>query len=218
MIRNGVEMDFTRAITFVFRERDWIKKIFIEGIISIIPFAGFVHLIGWASEIAKRVSRFDSELIPNPATWKYFSNGIKLLISGLVYYIPWLLITLILKIFSWTWAFVFSGGFEKFGIHLFEFLNDIWNFLYFFLFLFILPVVIQLFLENEKIRETFNFKSVYLRIKRNKQTYVTLFVSLIVSFIIASFGLSIFYIGILFTIPYAAAFFSNLLGQTNQII
>ena len=209
-------MDFTRAITFVFHQRNWIKKLFIEGIIAVIPFAGFIHLIGWASEIVKRVTNFDNELIPYPATWKYFSNGIKLFASGLVYYIPLFIVTIILKIFSWSWALIFSGGFEKFGIHLFELLNNISNFIYFFIFLLILPGIIQLFLQNEKIQDTFDFKKVYLQIKKNKQTYLTLFISLISSFVIASLGVSFFYIGMIFTIPYAAAIFSHLLGQVNR--
>lgn len=211
-------MDYTRALTFIFKEQNWIKKILIPGVITLIPVAGILHLIGWATEITNREIYNEPEKLPESASWQYLIRGIKLLITSFVYYIPMILIWAILQFFSWFWALIFNGNLESFGVQIFHFLSDACNFVYFFFFLFILPAIILNFLRTERIRDTFEFQKVYLLIKNNKQTFLTLFIALAVSIVIASLGVSIFYIGIIFTIPYGTAVFANLLGQTERII
>ena len=211
-------MDYTRALTFIFKEQNWIKKILIAGVIALIPVVGILHLIGWATEITNRVIYNEPEKIPESASWQYLIRGIKLLISSLVYYIPMILISAILQLFSWFWTLIFNGTFENFGIQIFHFLLNACSFVYFFFFLFIMPAMILVFLKSERIKDTFDFQRVYLLIKNNKQTFLTLLISLAVSMVIASLGVSIFYIGIIITIPYGAAVFASLLGQSGRNI
>ncbi|HOG60678.1 MAG TPA: hypothetical protein PKX76_05130, partial [Flexilinea sp.] len=61
-----------------------------------------------------------------------------------------------------------------------------------------------------------NFKRVYQMIKNDSKTFLSLLISIILAIIIASIGVSLFYIGVIFTIPFAAAFYAHLLGQVSR--
>ncbi len=211
-------MDYTRALTFVFKEHKWIKKIIITGLLTLIPIIGQFHLIGWAVEISKRVIDDDYEKIPEAASWNYLLRGIKLFLIYLVYSIPVAVIWLALNLLTWIWKALFNGALENFGIQLFHFLQNATGFVYFILFLFIMPAVILIFLETEQLRDSFNFRKVYLLVKNNNQLFFTLIIALAVAVVIASLGVSVFYVGIILTIPYAIAFYAHLLGQTGRII
>jgi len=40
-------MDFGKAFSFVFEDEDWIKKIGVGGLISLIPVIGVFLVLGW---------------------------------------------------------------------------------------------------------------------------------------------------------------------------
>ncbi len=211
-------MDYTRALTFVFREHKWIKKIIITGLVSLIPVAGLIHLIGWATEIVKRTIADDYEKIPEAVSWSYLVRGLKLVAVFLVYFIPNAVLWLLLGFFKWVWALLFGGALESAGVHFLQFLQNATNFVYFILFLFIMPAIILVFLETERFRNAFDFKKVYLMVKNNQQTFFILIVAFAVATVIASLGVSLFYVGIVLTIPYAAAMYANLIGQAGKTL
>ena len=50
-------MDFGKAFTYVFEDEEWIKKILIGALLSLIPFVGWWFVGGWGLEITKNVIR-----------------------------------------------------------------------------------------------------------------------------------------------------------------
>ncbi|HNY93724.1 MAG TPA: DUF4013 domain-containing protein [Flexilinea sp.] len=209
-------MDFTRAITYVFREEKWWKKLLITGLISVIPVVGLIYLIGWISEVVLRVKWGDYSILPEKPSWSFLKEGIKLFLTSLIYIIPYLIISLFIRFISWGWSLIFSGVIEKFGVGFFGFLNDAVALVYFFIFLYIIPAVLYLYLDHKNVRDTLNFKRVYQMIKNDSKTFLSLLISIILAIIIASIGVSLFYIGVIFTIPFAAAFYAHLLGQVSR--
>jgi len=81
-----------------------------------------------------------------------------------------------------------------------------------------MPAIILVFLETERFRNAFDFKKVYLMVKNNQQTFFILIVAFAVATVIASLGVSLFYVGIVLTIPYAAAMYANLIGQAGKTL
>jgi len=85
-------MDFGKAFTFVFDDIDWLKKVFINALLGLIPLVGQLYLIGWGLEIARRVAMGEPTSLPDADFGTYLGHGWKSLVVSLVYTIPiWVL-------------------------------------------------------------------------------------------------------------------------------
>ena len=93
-------MDFAKSFSFVFNDPDWIKKVLLIALVSLIPVVGMLVLYGWALQIAKKVIRKDSEplLLPELDFGAQLSLGFKYFVLNLVYMIPVFLIMIPLMI------------------------------------------------------------------------------------------------------------------------
>lgn len=213
-------MDFTRAITYVFSEKDWWKKILITGLIGIIPFVGLIYLLGWMMEIVANVRNNSFVRLPEKPTFSIFRNGLKMTVSLLVHLIPMLIVYLFSSILYRVWAGLFGGFIERAGLQLITFVVDIVEFFYIFLILLVLPVIIYKLLRKNALRDTFDFKGTYRTIRYNTDVYFQLLVAAILSLIVAGVGISLFYIGMIFTLPFGVAVYSYLVGDVakTQII
>ena len=64
-------MDFGKAFSYVFDDEDWIKKIGIGALLSLIPIVGWFVILGWGVEITKRVINKNPEILPD---WSDFGG------------------------------------------------------------------------------------------------------------------------------------------------
>ncbi len=209
-------MDFTKGLTFTFRERDWLKKILITGLIAIIPIIGIVYLLGWGKEIISRVQRNSLEKIPPRPSIKFFKDGLRTFFLILVYSLPLMLFLFGLRILSFFWAGIFNGLFESAWISFFKLLGDLARFIYLFALLLVLPALFYMLIKHDSIRGALEFKTIYLMIKHDSKTFFGLLVAAIISIIISSLGVSVFYIGIVFTLPLGVAVYSYLVGDAGK--
>lgn len=208
-------MDYTHAIKFIFKEPDWPKKLLIPGLIALIPIFGIIHLIGWACEVLERTSSSDIENLPQPFSLLYLKDGAKLFIGGLLYYIPLGLIYLIIMGVRWLVVRLLPDFLESVFLSGLSFLLSVTNLVYLLAFLFIMPALIYVYLENSRFRDLFDFKRIYLILKKRPSTYLSLMVALGILIVLASAGISVLFVGIIFTMPYAFAVYANLLGQSQ---
>ncbi|MCS7261667.1 MAG: DUF4013 domain-containing protein [Anaerolineae bacterium] len=85
-------MDIGIAFTYMFQDRDWLKKILIGGVISLIPIVNFAAL-GYMIQVVRNVR--DGQDLPLPE-WDqfgaYFVSGLYLFLVYLVYALPILLL------------------------------------------------------------------------------------------------------------------------------
>ena len=87
-------MDFSLAFSFPFKDPDWVKKILIVGLITIIPIIGEIFLLGWAVEITRRVIQNEPTPLPDIDFGTHLSKGFQVFIIELVYAIPLIIFTL----------------------------------------------------------------------------------------------------------------------------
>jgi len=59
-------MDFGRAFTYPFDDPDWLRKLAIIALISLIPIFGWFVLMGYIVEITRRVIYHEEVLLPEP--------------------------------------------------------------------------------------------------------------------------------------------------------
>lgn len=50
-------MDFGSSFSFVFKDPDWVKKLLIMGLVTLIPVLGQLVLMGWMAEVLRRTAR-----------------------------------------------------------------------------------------------------------------------------------------------------------------
>ncbi len=86
-------MDLGLALTFVFQDEDWLRKVLINGLIGLIPIVGQIYLLGWGLEVARRVAMDQYTALPDMDFGAYLRRGFQALVVGLVYGLPiWLFV------------------------------------------------------------------------------------------------------------------------------
>lgn len=82
-------MDIGRAIRFVFEDDEWVSKILLGTLISLIPFFGGIALTGYTIAVLRNVRAESSQPLP---TWdrlgEHFIDGLLYWVALLVYSIP----------------------------------------------------------------------------------------------------------------------------------
>ncbi len=87
-------MDFGKSFTFVFEDPEWLKKIVIAALISIIPLIGQIYLVGYGLEVGRRVIRHDPHPLPDVSFVESLLLGLKSFVIGLIYSIPAIVLSL----------------------------------------------------------------------------------------------------------------------------
>lgn len=85
-------MDIGRAIGFVFEDEEWLKKLLLGAVISLIPVFGWLAIMGYTIAVIRNV--IDGHHRPLP-DWsdlgRLFTDGLKLGVASFVYAIPFLI-------------------------------------------------------------------------------------------------------------------------------
>jgi hypothetical protein len=88
-------MDIGKAFSYVFEDEGWISKILIGGLVVLIPFVGWLAAAGYMMKVAQNVAQGNQRPLP---AWnefgEHFMRGLHVLVIGLVYAIPVLIVTI----------------------------------------------------------------------------------------------------------------------------
>ncbi|MBK9943882.1 MAG: DUF4013 domain-containing protein [Kouleothrix sp.] len=89
-------MDIGKAFSFVFEDEEWVSKVLIGGLISLIPLVGQLAVLGYALKVAQNVAQGAPRPLPR---WSEFGEhlvrGLYDLAIRLVYSLPLLVIVLV---------------------------------------------------------------------------------------------------------------------------
>jgi len=87
-----MDMEYGKAAAFPRQDPDWVKKLGIAGLLSIVPVFGWVLVAGYETEVTRRVINDDPRPLPE---WSDFGGllikGFSALVVRLVYFLPLLL-------------------------------------------------------------------------------------------------------------------------------
>ncbi len=205
-------MDFGKAFTYPFDDPDWLKKLVVIALISLIPIFGQLVLMGYIVGIVRRVIQRNDVLLPDATNFgELFSNGWKLFVISLVYGLPAFLL------------FAFFGLVMTFSANQDGGIWDVITFiticlmclpsLYLILYVLIAPAALGRFAATGEMKDALKFGTVFGQLRRAPSAYLIVFLGSIVSSIIASLGTPIFAIGAAFTGAYAAMINAHLAGQ-----
>jgi hypothetical protein len=208
-------MDFGKAFTFVFEDEDWLKKIALGGLLSLIPVIGIFLVIGYGFEVTKRVIKGDAEVLPDWSDFGgYLTKGFLVFLIVFVYMLPVFLIqacTSIPFLFDSpddTLTAIFAIVTVCFGC--FTFLYSLVAYL-------VLPAAVGRYAATDELGEAFKLGAIFGMVKDNLGTYGMVLLGGLVASLVASLGSIACLIGVLFTMVYSMAVNGHLWGQAYNV-
>ena len=205
-------MNYSRAFSYVFEDKDWLSKILIAGLISLIPIIGQLYLFGWMIEIVRRVKAGRYDVLPTTHFTYFLTLGLKMFVVSLIYSIPVIILSCILNLIG-------SAGNSDSGNFVTAFLAGLGCLGG--LLTLIVNIAVALLgtygaiklAETDQIKACLDFNDAFNCIKSNLSTFIIVELLAIVAGLIQSAGVILCLVGAIFTAPYGVAIIGNLVGQ-----
>jgi hypothetical protein len=204
-------MDFGRAFTYVFEDPDWLKKIGLIALISIIPILGWIILAGYSIEVARRVIRQDFTPLPDLDFAANSADGVKVLGIAFVYSIPiWILLAPVMIVAS---VFGDQGSGAEGIIAFTSLCCSGLIVIYSFLMAFVVPASYGVLAATGSLGAALRFREVIGLVRASPGSYLIVLLGVIVTGFVAQLGVIACAIGVIFTMAYAMAVNGHLYGQ-----
>jgi hypothetical protein len=208
-------MDFAKSFKFVFEDPDWLKKIGLVSLITLIPVVGMFVLMGYALETAQRVIRQDPEALPALDFGAQLGLGFKGFVINFAYGIPMFLLYLPVIISTATMSSD-SGDLSPLVMGLMICCGGL-MFLYAIALAIFLPAAIGNFLATGQIGSAFRFSEIIALVRAAPSTYLLVLVGVLAANFIGSLGSIACGIGIIFTFSYGMVVAYHLYGQAYRV-
>lgn len=205
-------MDVGRSISYVFEDPDWIKKVLIGGLLSLIPVFGWFVVLGYWIRVAQNVS--NGHDLPLPL-WDDFGGdfirGAKAWLAVMVWAIP----LIILFLCGWipfavagnrsgpvsALAALFGIGFYGIGSLLAIAIA------------FITPVIVGRVVGRDSVAAAFEFSQIVSEARSHVVPLLIIVGMTLVLRFVAGFGIILCGVGLLFTTFMSYVMLSHLYGQ-----
>jgi hypothetical protein len=204
-------MDFGRAFTYPFEDPDWLKKIGLVALVSLIPILGMFIVMGWSLEITRRIIAQAMRPLPDIDFGANFTDGLKVFAVVFVYLLPVWVLTIPLGVLPAFFADQ-GGGAEAFMAIIITCCTGI-IILFSFALAFILPAAYGTLAATGSIGAALRFSEVIGLVRAAPGAYLLVLLGTMLSGIIAQLGAIACFIGVFATFTYAMAVNGHLYGQ-----
>jgi hypothetical protein len=207
-------MNFGLSFGFVFKDKEWFKKIIIPALCGLIPVVGQFVLMGWALKVAKNVIDGQVEdALPNLDFGADLGRGF---LAGLVTFIYSIPVGIVAGIASGLFTFGGTTSEEAVSIIL-MILGGCFGLLAFLLAIviaFMGLVGVANFVAKGEFGAAFKFKDLFGMLKKSFGSWLLVILGQMIALgIIAPLGAIACGVGVLLTMAYGLAIYSHLLGQ-----
>jgi hypothetical protein len=193
MTTNTQSVDFGRAFSFAFEDKEWVKKILIGGAFSLLLILGWFIIMGYCKKVFQLHAEHERAGLPDWEPGENFIDGIIVFIIIFLYNLPWVLL-------------LFLSGIGCCLAPMFLFLAA-----------FLLPAGLAHYFESEQFGDAFDFKKILPFIRENLGNYVLYYVIAIVASLASNLGYLLLVVGILFTTFWSMVVMYQALGQVWRI-
>jgi hypothetical protein len=211
-------VDLGRAITYVFQDPQWLKKVLIGGLLFFIPIIGWLIIGGYGLRVIRQVAQGQDVPLPE---WNDFGGDLVRGLKGFVVGVVWSLPVIVLAFCTGVLRAVGDGTGSDAVRAMAAVLALVGNCLSFLLSLiigFFQPLFYSRLAMSEQIGDGLAFGAIFGEVQGR---FVDLLVVLIVAFVIglvALFGLLLCLIGIVFTSFLGYVMTCHLYGQVRRRI
>jgi len=199
-------MDIGRGFTYAFDDEDWLKKILIGGVVTLVPILNFVG-IGYALRATKNAAEGRDLPLPEWDDWGGdFVRGLLVFLAGVIYALP---------------AVIVMGLGVAFGAALDSdvcvWLGYCPGILWAILVEAVMPALWLKFAKEEQFGSFFKFAEIWAFVRDNISDYIIVVLMIWVAEIVASIvGIVACIIGLVFTTFWAYLVQAQLLGQVDR--
>ena len=204
-------MNYSRAFSYVFEDKNWLSKLLIAGLISLIPIIGQFYLLGWMVEIIRRVRAGRTDILPTTHFAYFLTLGLKAFVVCLIYSLPLIFVTGIVSVVRGNSSY--EGSSVTIVVTNYGFLGSMISLLVQIAVAFFSTYGFIKLAETDQIGACLNIKDGFNTIKENLTAFIIVELLSLLAGIISSAGLILCFIGIIFTMPYGTAITGHLLGQ-----
>jgi hypothetical protein len=213
-------MDFAKAFGFVFEDSDWLQKIIIGGLVSLIPIIGQFLVLGYMLQIGRNVIRGNPRPMPD---WSDFGqllvDGFYVFVIGLVYALPIIIVMCIVLLPGLAIGGAFSdsgelGGIGVLAICCFTLFAVIYGIAVGWLFF---PVALARYADTGDMMSALRFGEVLAVSRANPVVFLIALLITWAAGFIAGFGVIACVIGVWFTQFYAQCVTGHAYGQAYLV-
>jgi hypothetical protein len=209
-------MNFGQAFSFVTKDPDWVKKVVIAALISLIPIIGQLYILGWALEITRRVNNGeDSPMLPETDFGGSLGRGFKAFVISLVYSIPIYIFLIPIAVAGGAASNMNSDSAGTL-VSIVSVCCSSLAALYGLFLGFILPAAFGNFAAKGTIGDGLRFGEVFSLIKVVPVSYLIVLLGSIVAGFVGSLGSIACGIGVLFTYAYSMLVIGHFYGQAYR--
>jgi hypothetical protein len=212
-------MDLGKAFSFTFDDPDWVKKVLLGGVISLVPILNFAAT-GYSLEVTKRVLKNDPRPLPE---WDDIGGklvkGLLVAVIGFVYALPLTLMNCILQVVTQTLARSnSSSSSDQMGTAVIVLTSCLGclMFLYGIFMGFVLPAAIGNYAAKDQLGAAFRFGEIWSLVQKNPSSYLMVLVIEIISGLVAVLGIIACIIGVAFTGFWAMLVTGHATGQAYR--
>ena len=204
-------MDIGSSFSYMFKDEDWIKKILIGGVVGFIPIVNFAS-IGYMVQIIRNVR--DGQALPLPE-WdefgKLFMDGLWVFLIFLVWSIPIILVACLQGVGTALIADANQDAANAYGIvsACFTCVIVLWALVV----AAVSPAILVRFAEVGEFVTGFQFSEILDVIRDNVGNYIIVILLIWLAGLIASLGVILCVIGVIFTQFWSYLVAGNLMGQ-----
>ena len=206
-------MNIGLAFSYVFKDREWFKKLAITGLIGLIPVVGQFVVLGWGMKIAKNVmDGYEEDALPNVNFGEDLKRGFMV---SLVYFLYALPAGILIGISSALFGFgANSDDTLRIVLMIFGGCLGLIGLIVALLIAFMSMAGVTNYLAKGEFKAAFNFKEVFGLVKKSFVSWLlAALIGGLAGSIIAPLGTILCVIGVLLTATYVTAINGHLLGQ-----
>lgn len=211
-------LDVGRAISFIFRDPDWVGKTLIGGLLLLIPIIGWLIVAGYLLRIMRRVHAGDEQPLP---AWDDFGGdfvlGFKSFVAALGWFLPVFAALIILVPSGIAMGSSGSSIVRFLALIVFSAVMAV-VVLYSFAYTLVLPLILSRVAVTDRLGPAFEVRAVLREMRAVPVPLVVLIIFELGLRWVAGFGVVLFVVGLLFTSFLAYAMLSHAYGQLRRLL
>lgn len=202
-------MNIERSFKYMFEDEDWLQKLLIGGLVSIVPIVNFAA-IGWGIRAFKNITEGQETPLPDWSNFgEYFVKGLMTFLAALVYSLPIIILSCLAGLIDGAVA---RNSYESTGI--FSLCTGLVSTLYGLVIGVLLPAGLTKYVVTDEFASFFRFGEMFSYIKDNLSNYaIAVIISAIAGILASLVGGLVCVVGIILTAPWATLVTSHLFAQ-----
>lgn len=211
-------MDIGKSFTYVFEDPNWIMKLVIGGLVSLVPIVNFAAL-GYMVTTLKNVADGQAQPLPEWSNFgDYFMKGLYVFVGALIYAAPIILVYCCMIVLGMAAGMGASGNSDAGGalaglVSILSMCLSCLVMLFILVVAVMFPAALTRYAVSNQLNVFWDFRGNFDLISKNLTNYIIAILITWVAGFVAGFGVILCFIGVIFTSFWAQLVGAHVYGQ-----